>query len=88
VAYMSSLTSLGYVATQYALLSSAYALAGKFLKGFSGAIVDTLAARFGLMDAYAAFFIGSAAIAIPSVLLLVVVARRHRRQADLSVNPA
>ncbi len=34
VAYMSSLTSLGYTATQYALLSSAYALAGKFLKGF------------------------------------------------------
>jgi PAT family beta-lactamase induction signal transducer AmpG len=88
VAYMSSLTSLGYVATQYALLSSAYALAGKFLKGFSGAIVDTLAARFGLMDAYAVFFIGSAAIAIPSVLLLVVVARRHRGQADPSVNPA
>jgi PAT family beta-lactamase induction signal transducer AmpG len=88
VAYMSSLTSLGYVATQYALLSSAYALAGKFLKGFSGAIVDTLAARFGLMDAYAGFFIGSATIAIPSVLLLVVVARRHRPQVDLSVNPA
>jgi PAT family beta-lactamase induction signal transducer AmpG len=88
VAYMSSLTSLGYVATQYALLSSAYALAGKFLKGFSGAIVDTLTAWFGLMDAYAVFFIGSAMIAIPSVLLLVIVARRHRRQADLSVNPA
>ncbi|HYS45198.1 MAG TPA: hypothetical protein VEM35_02095, partial [Rhizomicrobium sp.] len=88
VAYMSSLTSLGYVATQYALLSSAYALAGKFLKGFSGAIVDALAARFGLMEAYAVFFIGSAAIAVPSVLLFAILARRHRRQAALSVNPA
>src|SRR6202012_4466094 len=51
VAYMSSLTSLGYVATQYALLSSAYALAGKFLKGFSGIAVDGLTARFGLLNA-------------------------------------
>lgn len=88
VAYMSSLTSLGYVATQYALLSSAYALAGKFLKGFSGAIVDGLAAQFGLMTAYALFFIGCAAIAIPSILLFALLARTHRLQADLSVKPA
>jgi PAT family beta-lactamase induction signal transducer AmpG len=84
VAYMSSLTSPGYVATQYALLSSAYALAGKFLKGFSGILVDGLAARFGLLDAYALFFIGCSAIAVPSILLLVFVARR---QAALSLNP-
>ena len=32
--YMSSLTSLGYTATQYALLSSAYAWAGRTLKDF------------------------------------------------------
>ena len=75
VAYMSSLTSLGYVATQYALLSSAYALAGKFFKGFSGLIVEGLGARFGLMGAYAAFFVGCAAIAIPSVLLFAILAR-------------
>ena len=88
VAYMSSLTSLGYVATQYALLSSAYALAGKFLKGFSGAAVDGLSARLGLMDAYALFFIGCAAFAIPSVLLLALLARSHRQRADLSINTA
>jgi PAT family beta-lactamase induction signal transducer AmpG len=84
VAYMSSLTSLGYVATQYALLSSAYALAGKILKGFSGVIVDALAAWFGLMDAYAVFFIACAAIAIPSVLLFALVAQRA---VPLRVNP-
>jgi len=84
VAYMSSLTSLGYVATQYALLSSAYALAGKFLKGFSGVIVDALAVRVGPMEAYALFFIGCGAIAVPSVLLLILVAGRQPR---LSVNP-
>ena len=33
IAYMSSLTSLGYTATQYALLSSAYAWAGKLPQG-------------------------------------------------------
>jgi PAT family beta-lactamase induction signal transducer AmpG len=86
VAYMSSLTSLGYVATQYALLSSAYALAGKFLKGFSGVIVDALAAHLSLLEAYAVFFIGSGAIAIPSILLFVVLARSQSRQGV--VNPA
>jgi PAT family beta-lactamase induction signal transducer AmpG len=85
VAYMSSLTSLGYVATQYALLSSAYALAGKFLKGFSGAIVEALSARFGLLNGYGVFFIGCAAIAIPSVLLFMLLQHRVTRQA---VNPA
>ena len=36
VAYMSSLTSLGYTATQYALLSSTYAWAGKIPEGLFG----------------------------------------------------
>ena len=39
VAYMSSLTSLGYTATQYALLSSAYTWPGKVLKGTTGPFV-------------------------------------------------
>ena len=61
VTYMSSLTSLGYTATQYALLSSAYAIVGKFLKGFSGAVVDGLQAQgHTLMDSYAIFFVGRA----------------------------
>ena len=63
VAYMSSLTSLGYTATQYALLSSFYALLGKFLKGFSGPLIqDVLAPRFGLMNGYALFFFGCGAL--------------------------
>jgi PAT family beta-lactamase induction signal transducer AmpG len=84
VAYMSSLTSLGYVATQFALLSSVYALAGKFLKGFSGLLVDGLAMHVGRMEAYALFFLGCGAIALPSLLLLIPVAKRH---APVSVNP-
>jgi PAT family beta-lactamase induction signal transducer AmpG len=43
VTYMSSLTTMGYTATQYALLSSAYTYVGKFAKGFSGVMVESLA---------------------------------------------
>ena len=88
VAYMSSLTSLGYVATQYALLSSTYAISGKFLKGFSGVVVDALAGRFGLMNAYVLFFLGCAAIAVPSIGLFLAVSRGHERKAALNLNPA
>src|SRR5258708_6097038 len=57
VAYMSSLTNLGYTATQYALLSSTYAWLGKILKGFSGAAVESLSTTHGLIHAYGIFFI-------------------------------
>jgi PAT family beta-lactamase induction signal transducer AmpG len=85
VAYMSSLTSLGYTATQYALLSSTYAWAGKILKGFSGAAVEALTPQYGLMNAYAAFFIGCGAIGVPALILFALLVRRQPR---LSVNPA
>jgi len=78
VAYMSSLTSLGYTATQYALLSSAYALTGKFLKGLSGALIDGLTPHLGRMPAYGAFFMGCGAIGIPSLALFWWLARRAR----------
>jgi PAT family beta-lactamase induction signal transducer AmpG len=69
VAYMSSLTSIGYTATQYALLSSFYALPGKLLKGLSGVAVETLSDGRTLMDGYALFFIGTAVVGIPALLL-------------------
>ncbi|HWY62722.1 MAG TPA: MFS transporter [Rhizomicrobium sp.] len=75
IAYMSSLTSLGYTATQYALLSSAYALGGKFLKGFSGLVVEGLTPHFGLMNAYALFFIGCGVIGVPSLMLFAFLNR-------------
>jgi PAT family beta-lactamase induction signal transducer AmpG len=81
VAYMSSLTSLGYTATQYALLSSAYALAGKFLKGFSGAIVEGMGAHVGRMEAYAIFFVGCGALGIPALLLFGVLEQKRRKTA-------
>jgi PAT family beta-lactamase induction signal transducer AmpG len=76
VAYMSSLTSLGYTATQYALLSSAYALPGKFFKGFSGLVVESLTPSFGLLNAYALFLIGCALIAVPSLGLFALLGRK------------
>lgn len=76
IAYMSSLTSLGYTATQYALLSSTYALPGKFLKGFSGAVVEALQPAHGLIGAYALCFIGSGLIALPAVLLFWLLMRQ------------
>jgi PAT family beta-lactamase induction signal transducer AmpG len=76
---MSSLTGIGYTATQYALLSSFYALLGKFLKGFSGVVVDGLQQGHELMVAYALFFAGTAAVGIPAVLLCWLLDRRNRR---------
>lgn len=44
IAYMSSLTSAGFTATQYALFSSLYALPGKLVASQSGRIVESSAA--------------------------------------------
>jgi PAT family beta-lactamase induction signal transducer AmpG len=78
VVYLSNLTSLGYTATQYALLSSAYTWIGKLLKGFSGALIDSLKVGHGLMTAYEIFFIGAGLLGIPAILLFIVLEARHR----------
>jgi len=43
IAYMSSLTSAGFTATQYALFSSLYAIPGRLIASQSGRIVETTA---------------------------------------------
>ncbi len=48
IAYMSSLTSAGFTATQYALFSSLYALPGKLIASQSGRIVESSAAAADL----------------------------------------
>jgi PAT family beta-lactamase induction signal transducer AmpG len=82
VTYMSSLTSLGYTATQYAMLSSTYALLGKFLKGFSGIAVETLTPTYGLLGAYATAFIATGLTAIPPLLLLLLLYRMQRPASE------
>jgi MFS transporter, PAT family, beta-lactamase induction signal transducer AmpG len=72
IAYMSSLVSPLFAATQYALLSSLYALPGKLIGGLSGVMVD----EFG----YVRFFIATAAIGIPVVALSLTVWRMQGRE--------
>lgn len=67
VTYMSGLTGAGFAATQYALLSSLYALPGKLIAGGSGYVVEA----YG----YAAFFTMTAAVVIPVVGLIYLVWR-------------
>jgi PAT family beta-lactamase induction signal transducer AmpG len=80
VAYMSSLTNLGYTATQYALLSSTYAWLGKILKGFSGAMVQSLSHTHGLIHAYGIFFIICGLTGVPAVLLFAALGYWHERK--------
>jgi MFS transporter, PAT family, beta-lactamase induction signal transducer AmpG len=87
VTYMSSLTSLGYTATQYALLSSAYSYLGKFAKGFSGVMVERLAAGRTLLEAYGLFFIGAGLLGIPALILCIVLARVTRQPANARGGP-
>ncbi|MCC2665792.1 MAG: transporter [Geminicoccaceae bacterium] len=61
IAYMSSLTSAGFTATQYALFSSLYSLPGKLIAAQSGAIVEAsarLAAPGGPLAALTGLFSG------------------------------
>ena len=75
VSYMSTLTSLGYTATQYALLTSALAFTGKFLKGFSGAIVEALQHGRSHLEAFALFYLLAAALGLPAIVLCLGLAR-------------
>ncbi|MDB5592460.1 MFS transporter, partial [Enterovirga sp.] len=70
MAYMSGLTGLGFAATQYALLSSLYALPGKLVSGLSGFAV----AAWG----FPAFFAATAAVGIPVVALCLLYGRAVR----------
>jgi len=67
VSYLSGLTNIKYSATQYALFSSAMLLIPKFLAGWSGVFVEELG--------YENFFLFSAALGIPVILLLLMLYR-------------
>src|SRR5215475_12751052 len=84
VAYMSSLTNIGYTATQYALLSSTYAWLGKILKGFSGAEVESLSTTHGLIHAYGIFFIACGLTGVPAVLLFAALGYWHMRKQPVA----
>jgi MFS transporter, PAT family, beta-lactamase induction signal transducer AmpG len=74
IAWMSSLVSRRYTATQYALFSSLMTLPGKFLGGPSGWIVDQVG--------YVYFFFYASALGIPAMLLVIwLISRQDRIQA-------
>jgi PAT family beta-lactamase induction signal transducer AmpG len=71
IAWLSSMTSASFTATQYALFSSLMTLPGKFLGGFSGIVV----AGFG----YAEFFLVAGIMGVPAILLAIFMIRNGHR---------
>ena len=64
IGFLSLLVNRSYTAVQYAIFSSVMTLFPKILGGFSGAFID----KYG----FSHFFLGSAIIGIPVVILLIV----------------
>ncbi|MEE3117517.1 MAG: MFS transporter [Pseudomonadota bacterium] len=71
IAWLSSMTSASFTATQYALFSSLMTLPGKFIGGFSGIVV----ADFG----YAQFFLVAGIMGVPAILLAMYMIRQGDR---------
>jgi len=63
VVYLSSLTSIRFTATQYALFSSLMLFIPKLIAGYSGAIVDIIN--------YPSFFIFTAILGIPVIFIII-----------------
>ncbi|HEV7165212.1 MAG TPA: MFS transporter [Gammaproteobacteria bacterium] len=80
IAYMSSLTNTAYTATQYALFGTLWSFPAKGLAGFSGKIVDALG--------YRGFFIYSALVGMPALLLVLWLIRRPAAEPPAPATPA
>jgi PAT family beta-lactamase induction signal transducer AmpG len=70
VAFLSSLTNVSFTAMQYAIFSSLMTLLPKLLGGYSGSMVDALG--------YPGFFMLTAILGLPVLLLIVVATRRFQ----------
>jgi PAT family beta-lactamase induction signal transducer AmpG len=79
IAYMSSLTNTAYTATQYALFGTLWSLPAKTIASQWGRIVDAWG--------YPPFFVYTAVIGLPS-LVLVLWLLRHERRERLAAAPA
>lgn len=76
IAYLSSLTNRSYTATQYALFSSFMTLPGVIIRGQSGVLVDA----YGYFD----FFVYTALLGMPAILLVVYIMSRKANLRRLS----
>lgn len=87
IAFLSGLTNAAYTATQYALFSSIMTLPGKLIAGSSGWMVDTLQIsnsathKFG---GYAIFFVYTALLGLPALVLAVIVRRHFEKETPPS----
>ncbi|MBU1309172.1 MAG: MFS transporter [Gammaproteobacteria bacterium] len=72
LAYLASLVNLAFTATQYAIFSSLMLLLPKFAGGFSGQWVDQMG--------YSQFFIFTALLGIPALILIVLLERQRLKQ--------
>ncbi len=70
IAWMSSLTSENYTATQYALFSSLMTFFGKVIGGFGGLVVD----HYG----YVEFFIYATLLGLPAILFVLLLIKRQK----------
>ena len=73
IAYLSSLTSSAFTATQYAIFSSMMLLFPKLIAGYSGMMVEAVN--------YSLFFIGTAVIGVVPLALIVLVTRSQQKTA-------
>jgi len=80
IAWLSSMTSASFTATQYALFSSLMTLPGKFLGGFSGIVV----ADFG----YAEFFTLAGLMGVPAIFLVLFMMKHGARLDALAPEKA
>src|SRR4030095_8264861 len=71
IAYMSSLTSKQYTATQYALFGTLWSLPAKTIASQWGRIVSAVG--------YPTFFVYTAVVALPAALLILWLMRADRR---------
>ena len=88
IAYMSTLTSLGYTATQFALLASAPMWFGKLLKGLSGSAVAFFQQGRTELAGYSLFYLYAAAMGLPAIALCLLLAARQRSRAGPAASVA
>ena len=74
IAYLSSLVNLAFTATQYAIFSSLMLLLPKFVGGFSGVWVEMLG--------YSQFFVMTALLGLPALILIVLIERQGLSHSD------
>ncbi len=70
IAFLSSLTNISFTAVQYAIFSSLMTLLPKILGGYSGTMVEGIG--------YEQFFLLTALLGVPVLLLIVFAARRFK----------